>query len=283
MRYRFRGLKRDTGKAVEGHVEAPSEEMAYQVLGDHGVVTEMLRPDPRPRPAEPPTGQAPLQAQPGDPSATIPSDYAGQGGHAGQTGQTGQAWDIADAIESAFDTSASHVAVDRLAERFRGQRVKVIDRDKIRRRVMQLIEQSIAQGQAQEESHEEVRDRIASAMEEMFKDNRNLTSQVQQGNEALERQIERLSQVTTSMERAVANLVMVLRSGGGRGGAPARYTHEQRDRSNEQNAVLLEIFETNLELRREGGNGSTNNTDPASQASEQTTDTDQAATQTPAP
>ena len=174
----------------------------------------------------------------------------------------GHAWDIANAIESAFDTSAQQVAVDRLAERFRGQRVWVIDRDKIRRRVMQLIEQAIVQGQARKESHEEVRDRIATAMEEMFKDNRNLTSQVQQGNDALERQIARLSQVTTSMERAVANLVMALRSGGGRGGGPARYTYEQRDRSEEQNAVLLEIFETNLELRRDiedDANGSSSN------------------------
>ncbi|MFW6059664.1 MAG: hypothetical protein ACODAQ_05750 [Phycisphaeraceae bacterium] len=263
MRYRFRGLKRDTGKAVEGHVEAPTEEMAYQVLGDHGVVTEDLRPDPRPRPA-----------QPAGPNAA-------QGSMAGQSGGPAGAWDIADAIESAFDTSASQVAVDRLAERFRGQRVKVIDREKIRRRVMQVVEQAIMQGQKHEETHDQVRDRIASAMEEMFKDNRNLTSQAQQqaqqqGSEALERQIQRLSQVTESMERAVANLVMVLRSGGGRGGGPARYTHEQRDRNEAQDAVLLEIFETNLELRREGDENGSTETVPDDQAAPPGAASDQA-------
>ena len=247
VRYRFRGLKRDTGKAVEGHVEAPTEDTAYEVLSDHGIVTESLRPDPRPRTNESATAASARS------SATATTPTADGTSASGDGDMAKQAWDIADAIESAFDTSAQQVAVDKLAQRFRGQRVWVIDREKIRRRVMQVVEQAVAQGTARHETHEQVRDRIASAMEEMFQDNRNLTSQAQQpqqGNEALERQIDRLSRVVEGMERAVGNLTHALRSGIPAGG-PARFGHEQRQRTEEQDAALLEIFESNLELRRE--------------------------------
>ena len=48
MRYRFRGLVRETGQPVEGHVEAATEEEAYNVLGENGFVTEAVRADPKP-------------------------------------------------------------------------------------------------------------------------------------------------------------------------------------------------------------------------------------------
>ncbi|MFA9477450.1 hypothetical protein ACERK3_03990 [Phycisphaerales bacterium AB-hyl4] len=231
VRYRFRGLHRDTGKPVEGYVEAPAEDVAYEVLGRNNVVTEELRPEPR------------LETQL-DP---MPN----------------QAWDLANALESAFDSASRQVAVDSLAERFRGQRVWVIDREKIRSQVMRLIDRALQQGAAAKESTEEVRERIATAIEKMFKDQRNLTSQAPpQGanggggsgaptNEALEKQIDRLSRVVQGLEKAVGNITLALRSGGGGGyGGPVRHTYERRDRGPEQNKVLLEIFETNLELQR---------------------------------
>ena len=48
MRFFFRGLGRETGNPLEGHVEAPDTEAAYQVLSDSGIVTESLREDPKP-------------------------------------------------------------------------------------------------------------------------------------------------------------------------------------------------------------------------------------------
>src|SRR4030088_2556322 len=47
LRYRFRGLVRDTGRAVEGHVEADELDRAYGALADHGIVTESLVADPK--------------------------------------------------------------------------------------------------------------------------------------------------------------------------------------------------------------------------------------------
>ena len=48
MRYLFRGLIRDTGRPVEGHVEAVTEADACTALSENGVVTESLVPDPNP-------------------------------------------------------------------------------------------------------------------------------------------------------------------------------------------------------------------------------------------
>ncbi|MEL7089734.1 MAG: hypothetical protein AAGL98_15045, partial [Planctomycetota bacterium] len=47
MRYRFRGLLRETGKPVEGHVEAPTVDQAYDLMADNGIMCESLREDPR--------------------------------------------------------------------------------------------------------------------------------------------------------------------------------------------------------------------------------------------
>ena len=48
MRYRFRGLVRETGKPVEGHVEAEWHEQALNLLNENGIVTESLREEPKP-------------------------------------------------------------------------------------------------------------------------------------------------------------------------------------------------------------------------------------------
>src|ERR1700691_4344856 len=57
VRYLFRGLIRDTGKPVEGHVEADHEEFAFHVLANNGIVTESLRPDPKPEDLRPASSQ----------------------------------------------------------------------------------------------------------------------------------------------------------------------------------------------------------------------------------
>ena len=114
MRYRYSGLKRDTGDAVRGHVEAESQEHAYHVLGDHGVVVESLEPDP-------------------EPTDDSPSP------------------NIETAIDKAFNASAKRVRFDKLAKNYAGKRVWVIDRQKIKRKVMSAVDKAVRQSQKQAE------------------------------------------------------------------------------------------------------------------------------------
>ena len=87
VRFRFRGCERETGKPVEGRVEASDSEAAYQVLSNHGIVTETLHDDPRPLSVSP------------DTSAISQFTHA---------------------LESALELSSSQVAFDDLTERYRG-------------------------------------------------------------------------------------------------------------------------------------------------------------------
>src|SRR5258707_5111437 len=48
VRYLFRGLIRETGRPVEGHVEAVNPDEALKALSDNAIVTESLVPDPKP-------------------------------------------------------------------------------------------------------------------------------------------------------------------------------------------------------------------------------------------
>ncbi len=233
MRYLFRGLIRDTGRPVEGHVEADTEEAAFSALSDNGIVTESLRPDPKPQTLSQPAG----------------------GGQ------------FADALESAFDTSSTQVPFDDLSDRYRGKRVWVIDRDKIRRRVAQVVDQAIQTAQSTQQGDAAIRETVAKAIEGMFNDNRNLTSPANQvaaqnaaaggaGSPALQAQVTRIEQLVRQAENVLSQISSLARSGGFGGGGPVRRRRaSQTEKNEEQNAVLLEIFKSNLDLRRsmEGG------------------------------
>src|SRR5438093_7794411 len=110
VRYRFRGLIRETGRVVEGHVEANVPDDALLALSENGIVAESLREDPKP---------LNLSNRP-------------------QSGYS-------DAIDSALDTSAAQVPFDALEARFKGKQVWVLDRDKIRRRVAEVVDQVLSQ------------------------------------------------------------------------------------------------------------------------------------------
>ena len=138
MRYLFRGLIRETGRPVEGHVEANTEGDACHALSENGVVTESLIPDPKPLNLADELPKAP---------------------------------EFADALESAFDSSSSQVDFDALTERYHGKKVWVIDRDKIRRRVAQVIDAALALSALHGETHDRTRARINTALEGMFADN----------------------------------------------------------------------------------------------------------------
>ncbi|MDB5353835.1 MAG: hypothetical protein JWN24_288 [Phycisphaerales bacterium] len=292
MRYRFRGLVRDTGKPVEGHVEADTEEFAFHLLANNGIVTEGLRPDPRPedvRPPAPPPPAAPLLPPMGPmtpgmarPATPMPTGYPPQAaGYAPQApGYPPQAAGpqatyqpqpgaipadttpipgapgMVNAIDSALDSSSSQIEFDALNEKFRGKKVWVIDREKIKRNVARVVDQALNQSLKDDAGTRETRERVAEAIEGLFKDNRNLTSQQNANSQHLDKQVTRLSNLLKQFETSLATMQMAVRgigSGGGGGGGftPRRFIgQQQQGLREEQNAVLLEIFKSNIELLR---------------------------------
>lgn len=241
MRFLFRGFMRETGEPVEGHVEAASTEAAYNVLGQNGIVTETLRDDPKS-----------LNLSP-NPSP-IPR--------------------FAEALDSALDSSSLQVPFDDLTERYRGKKVWVIDRDKIRQRVAQVVDSTLAASEANFETGSMARQRVANAISGLFHDTRNIASEhsaesiagmrVTGGpnyrtsaetalpNGILEQQIGRLTDVVQHAEGLIAAMSSALRNIES-GAAPRRHLLPMAVRpasGPEQNAVLAEIFQSNLELRR---------------------------------
>lgn len=206
---------RDTGKPVEGHVDAPTADEAFQLMAGNGIVCESLREDPRLGPDDLPQADAKVASQ----------------------------------IDSAFDVASTDVKVDDIWKRYRGQRVRVIDRDKIKNNVMAVMTKAIQQGGGSGEN--QTLQRVEEALTKMFGDNQNLTSELSPQQTALEDQINRLNGVVLRLEKQLAQLTMAIRRGGyGGGGAPSgRLMKQVKDPKNDK--VLLEIFETNLELQRQ--------------------------------
>ena len=139
---------RTNGRIVEGHVEAPTPEDAYGALSDNGIVTESLRPDPRP------------DNQP-DPEPE----------------ETGPEPTFRQAIDSALDSASMQVAFDSLTEQYKGKKVWVLDRDKIRKRVAQVVDQVLAEAQRKAETDQKTRELVQEAIKGMFADNRNIASE----------------------------------------------------------------------------------------------------------
>lgn len=222
LRYRFKGLMRETGKPVEGHVDAPTAEEAFNLMSGNGIVCESLREDPR------------------------LGNYTAQGGAGGADAE------VANAIESAFDVSSTQVNVDDLWKKYRGQRVRVIDRDKIRERVISVMATALKQSSVGKDNQSQTLERVEEALTKMFGDNKNLTSELSPQQTGLEDQINRLNSVVVRLEKQLAGLTMAIRRGGyggGGGGPSGKLMKQVRDPKNDK--VLLEIFETNLDLQRQ--------------------------------
>jgi hypothetical protein len=265
VRYRFRGLIRDTGKAVEGHVEADNEEFAFHLLANNGIVTESLRSDPRPEDlhrrsigAEMAKEELPKKGSKQPPKPTTPAYVPPPRDNSPIPGTT----EVVNAIDSALGESSSQIEFDALTERYRGKKVWVIDRDKIKRNVARVVDQAITQSLKNADNAADTRKSVAEAIEKLFTDNRNLTSPQgtvaanNSGGPNLDRQIERLSTVIKNFENSLASMQMAIRnigSGGGGGGfTPKRNIGQaqQPGLREEQNAVLMEIFKTNMDLLR---------------------------------
>ncbi len=228
MRYLFRGIIRENGRAVEGHVEATSEDDAFNILANNGIVTEGMRPDPRPQAAD----------APAETSGAMP--------------------ELAEAIDSALDSSASQVRFDDLADKFKGKNVWVIDREKIRHRVAQVVDSALQQvgeaGAAGPEPMKEIRDKVAEAIQGLFQDNRNIASQQSGQQVAMEHQVQRMAHLVRQAEATLAAIQAAVRTGGfgggGGGGVPKRMMFHAPDHRNDQREVLLEIFKANMEMQR---------------------------------
>ena len=261
MRYRFRGLLRETGKPVEGHVEAPTVDQAYDLMADNGIVCESLREDPR-------MGDFTSAGGPAGPRGPQPPSAGGP-----PSGEDVGGGEFASAIDSALDTSSTQVNVDDLWRKYRGQRVRVIDRDKIRQRVMSVVTKALQQSldtgstRSAQVQADKTLERVEEALTKMFGDNKNLTSEVPTNQVAMEDQINRLNQVAITMEKTMAQLTMAMRRGGGWGGGGGggadhstrgKMLKSVKDPKNDK--VLMEIFETNLKLQR---NVEKKNTTPA--------------------
>lgn len=223
MRYRFKGIVRSTGQFVEGHAHGDTPDEAYNALSEHGIVTEGLVPDPE----------------------AINLNAAAQ--------------PFSGAIDSALDTAASQVPFDALADKFKGKQVWVLDRDKIRKRVSQVVDSALTQAMQNAPqggaglNAMDVRHQVAEAISGLFKDNRNLTSQVSGSTQALDSQLKRLEAFVGRAESLLAQMTVAISrigSGGfGGGGGGPRRGGISKGGGGEQNAVLLEIFKENLKLR----------------------------------
>jgi hypothetical protein len=223
LRYRFKGFVRSTGQPVEGHAHGDNPEEAFNALSEHGIVTESLR-------EEPETAPAGAEAHP-----------------------------LHSALESALDTASQQVAFDALADKYKGKSVWVIDRDKIRRRVSQVVDNALKEAMSDSKvgmtGMNDVREQVAQAISGLFKDNRNITSQVSNTSMQMEHQVRRIESMVKRAESVLAQMTVAISRmgsvsyGGGGGGAPRRFASSGASQGSEQNAVLLEIFKENLRLR----------------------------------
>jgi len=199
-----------------GHVESDTEDRAYEILGDNGIVVEGLAPDPE---------RTDDSRQPG----------------------------LASAIDHALEASSHSIPFDSLQGKFAGKRVWVIDREKIKARVMQTVDEVIRQSRSQTEDDTTTRVRLTEALERLFGDNRNLTSPVSASQEAMEVQLNRLEDVVHQLEHAVGAMHAATRwsaRGYGGGGAVTGGAQRQRRTDPENDDVLREIFQSNVELHR---------------------------------
>ena len=171
---------------------------------------------------------------------------------------------------TAMDASSAQVDFDSLTERYKGKKVWVIDRDKIRTRVAQVVDAALAQSHQSMDDTMQTRARVATAIHGLFADNRNIATersmasvQAERAAEArqqrmagpasspLEDQVERLAKLIDKAEGVLTAISAAARSGGfGGGGGPRRSAGIPASLAGQQNEVLLEIFKANLELHR---------------------------------
>ncbi|HMB94607.1 MAG TPA: hypothetical protein VKK61_01070, partial [Tepidisphaeraceae bacterium] len=174
------------------------------------------------------------------------------------------------------ESSSSQVPFDDLTKRYRGKKVWVVDREKIRQRVAEVVDTTLAD----EQSGTSARERVADAIDGLFHDTRNIASEhspesITQmratvakakakakksatSDTDLAEQIGRLTGVVEQAESMIAAMSVALRNVES-GNVPRRQIIAKAPSVNfEQSGVLQEIFQSNLDLRRAMSNTPSN-------------------------
>jgi hypothetical protein len=215
VRYLFRGLRQQTGEPVEGRVTAPTQDVAHDILRDDGIVADSLTPEP---------------AAEGDAAETVTEPR------------------FAHALERALDDAGFGVSFDLLTGRYQGKSVCLLDQDKIRKRVMELVADAAVDDLPDDESRVDARRHIAQLLEQVLQYRQNVGSERSPQSQALEAQVNDIAQALGRIERAMASMSLAVRRD--TGGRPRRAAPGRTARDKTQEEVLLEVFRSNLELIR---------------------------------
>ena len=215
VRYLFRGLRRQTGEPVEGRVTALTQDVALDILRDHGIVADSLTPEP---------------AADGDAAATVTEPR------------------FAHALERALDDAGFSVSFDLETGRYQGKSMCLLDQDKIRKRVMELVDDAAGDNLGDDENRLEARRHIAQLLETLLQKRRNLSPERSPRSQALEGQVNHITQALGRIERVMASMSLAVRRAGP--GPPRRTVPGQTARDKTHDEVLSEVFQSNLELKR---------------------------------
>ncbi|MHC4763509.1 MAG: hypothetical protein ACYTF2_00215 [Planctomycetota bacterium] len=215
MRYLFWGSRRQTGEPVEGRVTAPTEDVALDVLRDNGIDADSLKPEPAAHDDEAATATEPR---------------------------------FAHALERALEDAGCCVSFDLLTGRYQGKSVCLLDQDKIRRRVMELVNDGIVDGPGVGGNGLDARRHIAQLLEQLLQEQRSLGSERSPHAQALEDRVNHITQALGRIEKVMASMSSAARRPGR--GRPRRTVAEYTARDKTRDEVLVEVFESNLELIR---------------------------------
>jgi hypothetical protein len=208
-------LRRQTGEPVEGRVTAPTEDAAYDVLGDHGIVAESLQPEP-----------------------DTDEDTA-----AAETGPR-----LAQALQHALEEAGLHVSFDLVTGHYQGKSECLIDQENIRQRLAALVDDAGGDGHRDGENRLDARSLIAQLLEELRRNRRNLSAGQSPPPPGLEAQVNHLAEALARLERAMATMSVAARRA--RPGRPRTVATGQTAGDKTRDEVLIEIFQSNLELMR---------------------------------
>jgi len=215
VRYLFRGLRQQTGEPVDGRVTAPTEEVARNVLRDDGIVADSLQPEP---------------AADEDAAATVTESR------------------FAHALERALDDAGFCVNFDLVTGRYQGKSVCLLDQDKIRKRVMELVDEAVADNLGDDENHLDARRHVAQLLEHVLQNRRDPGSERSPQSQALESQVNHIAQALVRIEGAMASMSLAVRRPGP--GQPRRTVPGQTAPDKTHDEILVEVFQSNLELIR---------------------------------
>jgi hypothetical protein len=215
VRYLFSGRRQQTGGPIEGRVTAPTEAAAYDVLRVNGIVADSLHPEPG-----------------SDADAAATSTEAR----------------LAHALQRALADAGFGVSFDLTTNRYQGKSVCLLDQDQVHTRLIDLMGDDAVAHLGGEESRLRARRSLAQLVADLLGPRQCLDAGQSVRSPALESQVNHIALALGRLERAMASMSSASR-------------HAGRDRSRlpgpgptagdrTRDAVLTEVFETNLELMR---------------------------------